>query len=140
MAEMQRQERAVFDLQLGVAKTRSQMRTRMGYLAMAMLILIATGAFYILFDNGRFPSCVVKMAGGALFTEILGLIVFTWKSIFSTSGQDRPVPLTQVHDSRFSPLVVPTADNERQVPEKVQETTQSIVHTAPHIGADDENS
>src|SRR5262245_64223105 len=80
-----RQEREAFQQQKGQATRWSILRLVMGYSAIALMVLILFGAFYILLRNDHFPSAVVASACGALFLDALGLLITIWKMVFNTS-------------------------------------------------------
>ena len=89
-----RQERETFQQQKGQATRWSTLRLVMGYCAIALMVFILFGAFYILLRNDRFPSAVVVSACGALFLDALGLLITIWKMVLNNS-QPTVTPVTK---------------------------------------------
>ena len=95
-AEQLRQERETFDQAKQHEARWFVLRLVMGYSAVLLLAAIMVVASYILFNAGGFPVGVVTAAGGALFVDVLGLLVAVWKIALNPNFYARLAPVTQV--------------------------------------------
>src|SRR2546426_162154 len=77
--EQLRQERETFDQAKQHEAHWFILRLAMGYSAVLLLAAIMVVASYILFNAAAFPVSVVTAAGGALFVDVLGLLIAVWK-------------------------------------------------------------
>src|SRR5438874_6530357 len=93
LEERLRQERETFDQRKSQESRWFSLRLRMGYTAAVVLPAVALACGYILFNNSAFPSSVVTAAGGALFADVLGLMVAVWKVVLNPGSITRLEPI-----------------------------------------------
>jgi hypothetical protein len=67
----------------------------MGFFAVILLATVLIISFYILLNNDKFPSEAVISAGGALFVDILGLIISVWKIVLNPNSITKLEPVTK---------------------------------------------
>lgn len=94
--EQLRQERETFDQAKQHEGRWFILRLVMGYASVMLLAAIMMVASYILFNASAFPGGVVTAAGGALFVDVLGLLVAVWKIALNPNFYARLGPVTQV--------------------------------------------
>jgi hypothetical protein len=95
--EQLRQERVTFDQATQHEGRWFILRLVMGYAAVILLAAIMVVASYILFNGSQFPMTVVTAAGGALFVDVLGLLIAVWKIALNPNFYARLGPVTQVN-------------------------------------------
>ena len=91
--EQLRQERETFDQRKEQEAQWFLLRLRMGYAAVILLPTIILISTYILFNYHTFPATVVTAAGGALFADVVGLIVAVWKVVLNPGSVTKLEPL-----------------------------------------------
>jgi len=91
--EQLRQERETFDQRKEQEAQWFSLRLRMGYTAVILLPTIIVISTYILFNYQSFPSAVVTASGGALFADVVGLIVAVWKVVLNPGSVTKLDPL-----------------------------------------------
>ena len=70
----------------------------MGFFAVILLATVLVISFYILINNDKFPAAVVISAGGALFVDILGLIISVWKIVLNPNSITKLEPVTKIEN------------------------------------------
>lgn len=53
----------------------------MGYVAVALLVVVLVFSLYVIFNHSTMPATVVAAASGALFVDVVGLLVGIWKIV-----------------------------------------------------------
>ena len=76
----------------------------MGWMAVVLLPLLGAAAFFVLYNNESFDQAVVVAAAGALFVDVLGLVLAIWKVVLGQS----PRTFEPVTGSPSTDLVPPT--------------------------------
>lgn len=92
--ERLRQERETFDQHKEEAARWFTLRLRMGYGAVVLLPTIVILSAYILVNHSHFPQTVVTGAAGALFVDVLGLVISVWKVVLNPGSVTRLKPVT----------------------------------------------
>jgi hypothetical protein len=54
-------------------------------------------ASYILVNPSQFPASVLVAAGGALFADVLGLLIAVWKIVLNPSSITKLTPATEIN-------------------------------------------
>jgi len=98
-AEAVRQERETFDMQKSHVERWFRLRLAMGYSSIVLLCGIMVVSTDILLQPGKFPSGVLTTAGGALFTDVLGLLVSVWRIALNPDLIGRLSPVTKTGPS-----------------------------------------
>jgi putative flippase GtrA len=96
--EQIRQERETFDQRKKQDKQWFILKLVMGFFAVILLAAVLVISFYILLNNDKFPSEVVISAGGALFVDILGLIISVWKIVLNPNSITKLEPVTKIEN------------------------------------------
>ena len=92
--EAMRQERETFDHLRRQDHHWFILRLAMGYAAVGILISVIALATRILVAAQQYPSSVVAAAGGALFVEVIGVILGVWKIVIVSAATERLKPIT----------------------------------------------
>lgn len=93
MEEQIRQERETFDQRKEQEIKWFNLRLRMGYVAVVLLPTIIVICAYILFNHTKFDASVVLSASGALFVDVIGLIISVWKVILNPGSMTKLEPI-----------------------------------------------
>lgn len=93
-AEQLRQERETFDQQKSHDHLWFLLRLSMGFASIVLMGAVMIVSTYILFKNAEFPKEVVTSAGGALFVDVLGLLVGVWKIVLNPQTVTKLQPTT----------------------------------------------
>jgi len=93
--EKLRQEQETFNQQKLHENRWFSLRLGMGYASIILLISIMSITSFILINNTDFPNAVVVSAGGALFVDVLGLLVGVWKIALNPNYMTKLSPVTQ---------------------------------------------
>ena len=91
--EQIRQERETFNQRKEQEAKWFSLRLRMGYAAVILLPAIIIITTYILFNHTLFTSTIITAAGGALFVDVIGLIVAVWKVVLNVGSVTKLEPL-----------------------------------------------
>jgi hypothetical protein len=67
----------------------------MGYSSIILLLSIMIIASYILINNATYSATVVTAAGGALFVDVLGLLIGVWKIALNPNFLAKLSPVTK---------------------------------------------
>jgi cell division septal protein FtsQ len=94
-AEKLRQERATFNQRKHHAKRWFLLRLIMGYTAVVLLVSIMIVASYIIFNYKNFSSTVIIGATGALFVDVLSLIICVWRIVLNPNFMAKLEPATK---------------------------------------------
>src|SRR2546423_136579 len=94
--EQLRQERQIFDQRRLHEARWFYLRLVMGYSSVVLLVAVMVIASYILLKNSQFPSVVVDSAGGALFADVLGMLVGVWKIALNPNFMSQVTPITNI--------------------------------------------
>ena len=94
LSESLRQERETFDQHKGQQARWFNLRLYMGYIALAMLPAILLVSTLIVFKHKQFPGDVISFAAGALFVDLLGLIICVWKIVLNPGLMSKLAPVT----------------------------------------------
>ena len=92
--EQLRQERETFDQQRTQDRRWFNLRLAVGYSSIVLLGGIMAACILIITHEPEFPSGVVLGATGALFGDVLGLLVTVWKVVLSPTSLTRLAPVT----------------------------------------------
>jgi len=92
--EQLRQERETFNQAKQHEARWFVLRLVMGYSAVVLLGGVMVVASYILFNASAFPAAVVTAAGGALFVDVLGLLIAVWKIALNPDFHAKLSPVT----------------------------------------------
>jgi histidinol dehydrogenase len=76
MQETARQRQQINQVRLKQAKRRSLLECAMGWTALALFVIIAAAAIYILLNPEKFPDTIVSFTVPALVADILGTLNF----------------------------------------------------------------
>jgi hypothetical protein len=93
-----RQEKETFDQRKKQDEQWFILKLAMGFFAIILLAAVLFISFYILLNNDKFPSEVVISAGGALFVDILGLIISVWKIVLNPNSITKLEPVTKIEN------------------------------------------
>ena len=93
-AEQLRQERETFDQRKRQDSRWFALRLAMGYVAVVLLPAIIVISSYVLARSGQFSAAVVASASGALFVDVVGLIVAVWKIVLNPTSATKLEPVT----------------------------------------------
>lgn len=94
-SERIRQERETFDQRKKQDSQWFILKLVMGFASIILLATVLFIATYILFNNEQYPISVVTSAGGALFVDILGLIISIWKIVLNPNSITKLDPVTK---------------------------------------------
>lgn len=94
-SEQLRQERETFDQARAHDQWWFLLRLVMGFASVVLLICVLVVSVYILFNSSDFPERVVTYAGGALFADVLGMLVGVWKVVINPNSTSKLHPTTQ---------------------------------------------
>ena len=94
--EQLRQEREIFQQRKLQEARWFSLRLVMGYASVILLVGIMAVASYILVNSNLFPASVVVSAGGALFADVLGLLIAVWKIVLNPSSITKLTPATEI--------------------------------------------
>ena len=97
--EQIRQERETFDQQKSHSERWFKLRLTMGYSSVGLLTAVMGISGYVLFHAAAFPPSVLTLAGGALFVDVLGLLVGVWRIAMNPKLISQLEPVT---NSRLS--------------------------------------
>jgi hypothetical protein len=97
--ERLRQEQETFNQHKAQEQRWFSLRLIMGYSALVVMVLVSVFAIYIIVNNTHFPPTVVNIVSGALFIDVLGLLVSVWKIVFNPDFQTKLAPITQLGSS-----------------------------------------
>jgi hypothetical protein len=92
--ERSRQERETFEQHKKQENNWFVLRLVMGYSAVILLGVIMFVSSYILLNSSCFPGKVVTAASGALFIDVLGLLVGVWKIALNPNFVTKLQPTT----------------------------------------------
>jgi hypothetical protein len=92
--EQLRQERETFDQQCNQDRRWFNLRLAVGYSSIVLLGGIMAACILIITHEPEFPPGVVLGATGALFGDVLGLLVTVWKVVLSPASLTRLAPVT----------------------------------------------
>lgn len=106
--ERLRQERETFDQHKAHENRWFLLRLVMGYFSVALLLSVIAISSYILLNNKIFSNTVITIAGAALFTDTLGLVISIWKVVFNPNFMTKLAPITQLEESDNKFLDTPT--------------------------------
>jgi hypothetical protein len=93
--EQLRQERETFELNKRQATQWFGLRLRMGYCGLAMLVILAALCSLIIVSHDAYSGNVVGWATTALASDILALLVTTWKLVLSPASVLQLSPVTR---------------------------------------------
>ena len=119
-SEKLRQERETFDQRKEQEYRWFKLRLVMGYSAVVLLGAIMVVSSYIVLNHSTFPGIVVTAAGGALFGDVLGLIVCVWKIVLNPNFVTKLEPATSTVHS-YDPIMA-----ERGFPDVADESDQEF--------------
>jgi hypothetical protein len=94
--EQLRQEREIFEQRKRQESQWFLLRLVMGYSSVVLLVTIMAVASYILYRNAQFPISVVRAAGAALFTDVLGTLIGVWKIALNPNMAATASPVTNI--------------------------------------------
>jgi hypothetical protein len=92
-AEQLRQERETFELNKRQAAHWFDLRLRMGYSGLVMLVVLAGLCGFVILNHNAYPATVIDWAVALLAGDIIALLVTTWKLVLSPTSV---VPLSPV--------------------------------------------
>ncbi|MBP2277379.1 MULTISPECIES: hypothetical protein [Sphingomonas] len=92
--EQLRQERQTFDQGFEHQERWFKLRIIMGYAAVVLLPLIAIFCCYVISNPKSYNENTVMVAMGALFTDVLGLLVSIWKLVVNPASIGKLSPVT----------------------------------------------
>ena len=98
-AEKLRQEKETFDQRKEQENRWFKLRLIMGYSAVVLLAAIMVVSSFIVLNHQKFPGAVVTAAGGALFGDVLGLLICVWKIVLNPSFITKLAPATSTIQS-----------------------------------------
>lgn len=81
--EQLRQEQETFNQQKIHEKRWFTLRLVMGYFSVLLLAIVIFIGTFIIANSSYYPSSVVTIASGALFVDVIGLIVCVWKIVLN---------------------------------------------------------
>ena len=84
--ERLRQEQEIFDQLKRHTERWFLLQLVMGYSSVILLTAALIISSMILFNNQSFPTFVTIAAGGALFTDVLGLVIMVWKVVLNPTS------------------------------------------------------
>lgn len=93
--EQVRQERETFNQAKKHDAQWFVLRLVMGYAAVVLLTAIMLVASYVLFNESKFSTGVVTVAGAALFVDVLGLLIAVWKIAINPDSKAQLEPVTR---------------------------------------------
>ena len=96
--ERLRQEQETFNQRKRQDRQWFVLKLVMGFFAVILLATVLVISFYILINNDKFPAAVVISAGGALFVDILGLIISVWKIVLNPNSITKLEPVTKLEN------------------------------------------
>jgi hypothetical protein len=99
LKENLRQEIETFNQNKSQQSRWFNLRIRMGYTALVILLAVVVSSFYIIFNYRLFPEKVVYIAAVALFADIVGLIISIFKIILNPGLTINLAPVTEWHPS-----------------------------------------
>lgn len=102
--ERLRQERETFDQQKSQEGKWFWLRLAIGYSSIVLLSVVIFIASYILFNSGSFSNTVVTAAGGALFVDVLGLLLSVWKIVLNPKSITKLSPVTQIEQIQVNTI------------------------------------
>jgi hypothetical protein len=94
-AEQIRQEKETFNQQRDHAERWFKLRLTMGYTSVVLLTGIMCISSFVLLRPIQFPSFVLESAGGALFVDVLGLLIGVWKIALKSELAGTLAPVTK---------------------------------------------
>jgi hypothetical protein len=98
-AEKLRQEKETFDQRKKQENRWFRLRLIMGYSAVVLLAAIMVVSSMIVLNHQKFPPGVVTAAGGALFGDVLGLLICVWKIVLNPEFITKLSPATSTIQS-----------------------------------------
>ncbi len=93
-SEKLRQEKETFDQRKEQENRWFKLRLIMGYSAVVLLAAIMVVSSFIVLNYKEFPAFVVTAAGGALFGDVLGLLICVWKIVLNPNFMTKLEPAT----------------------------------------------
>lgn len=99
LEEQLRQERMVFDQTLGHAERWFTLRLRLGYIAAVLLPSFFVLASLLVINHTDYPTAVVTSASGALFMDVLGMVLAVWKLVLNPDSLPKAAPLINTADA-----------------------------------------
>jgi hypothetical protein len=117
-SEQLRQEREIFDQRKLHEARWFYLRLVMGYSSVVLLTAVMLIASYILINSSQFGTAVVTSAGGALFVDVLGLLVGVWKIALNPTFITKLTPETYVNLPDIQDVM--RATDEEATPTSVQ--------------------
>jgi hypothetical protein len=93
--ERLRQERETFNQHKAHEDRWFLLRLVMGYSSVVLLGAVMVVSSYVLLNNTAFPAGVVTAAGGALFVDVLGLLLGVWKIALNPNFLAKLGPVTR---------------------------------------------
>jgi hypothetical protein len=94
-AEKIRQEKETFNQQKDHVERWFKLRLTMGYTSVALLTGIMGICSFVLLRPTESPNFVLESAGGALFVDVLGLLVSVWKIALKAELAGKLAPVTR---------------------------------------------
>lgn len=94
--ERLRQERETFNQLKAQEAQWFRLRLGMGYVAVVLLPAVALISSYILYEHKNYTDAVVTIAGAALFTDVLGLIITVWRIVLAPASTRKLSPVTKL--------------------------------------------
>lgn len=92
--ERLRQERETFNHRKEQDARWFNLRLMMGYGAVVLLPTIGILSAYILINYSQFPQTIRTGAAGALFVDVLGLVISVWKVVLNPGSVTKLEPVT----------------------------------------------
>jgi hypothetical protein len=99
-AEQLRQERETFEQEKDQGARWFELRLRMGYLGIIVLVGIAALAAFILLSPDRYSAQIQEYAAVALLVDMVGLIVSVFKLVLQPGNAMRLEPVTGAVQAR----------------------------------------
>lgn len=100
--EALRQEKETFDQRKNHDERWFTLRERKGYAAILLLSAIAIFCMGIILAWQYFPTAVVTGAAGVLFADVVGMIIWVWKTVIKPGSITQLEPVTTVDQDKLS--------------------------------------
>ncbi|WP_312405856.1 hypothetical protein [Brevundimonas sp.] len=104
-AEQLRQERETFDQARSQDRLWFGLRLAMGYVAIAIMVLVASVSLYVMLHPQRYGPAVLTLAAAALLVDMVSLAAAVFRLVLQQGSARALGPVTQVtsHPGRNGP-------------------------------------
>lgn len=131
-AEKLRQEKETFDQRKEQENRWFKLRLIMGYSAVVLLAAIMVVSSFIVLNHQKFPGAVVTVSGGALFGDVLGLLICVWKIVLNPNFMTKLTPATSTIHSYEEFLKESGMNSKEMNTKKSSKRVEAILDSAPH--------